>query len=145
LTPEASYNVGAPIQGVWLQRSVESSSKIITAIHAEQLIGGDDGGMWRCELSLFTLQLSPVEFGSSFTLEARLELPDFYLWLLEGDFILFVDGLMDIRVWNWKLGLWGHITDETNRPIDGLVGVFSVLGNSALIFPGFDSVVASQT
>lgn len=123
----------APIQGVWLQRSIESSSKIITAIHAEQLIPDGDEVIWRCELNLFTLQLSSIEFESSFTLEASLELPDFYLWLLEGDFIVFVDGSMDILVWNWKLGLWGYITDETNRPVEGPVGVFSVLVNSVLI------------
>jgi hypothetical protein len=128
---------------VWLQRSVESSSKIVTAINVEQWVPEDGDGLWRCELNLFTLQLSPVKYGSSFTLEAILDLPDFYLWLLEGDFIVFVDGFMDIRVWNWKLGLWGYIKDDSNVAIDGPVSSICVLG----IFNtnNFVSEVASRT
>jgi len=143
LTPEASYNAGAPIHGVWLQRSAESSSKIMTAINVEQWVSEADDGLEHCELNLFTLQLSPVKYGSSFTLEAILDLPDFYLWLLEGESIVFVDGFMDIRVWNWKIGLWGYIKDDSNMPIDGPVSSICVLG----IFntKNFFSEVASQT
>jgi len=59
-----------------------------------------------------------VAFESTFTLKATLELPDICVWLLEGDFVVFVDGFMEIRVWNWKLGLWGYIVDQMNRAID---------------------------
>lgn len=105
----------------------------MTAINVEQWVSEDDDSLGRCELNLFTLQLSPVKYGSSFTPEAILDLPDFYLWLLEGDFIVFVDGFMDIRAWNWKLDLWGYIKDDSNMAIDGPVGSICVLGYSILI------------
>lgn len=121
MTPKASYQAFGPIQGIWLQRSIESSSKIVTAINIEQLVSDDFEPHWRCELQLLTLQLSPSEDTSIFDHIASLELPEFYIWLLEGDFIVFVDALMDVRIWNWKMGQWGYIKDATNEAIDGPV------------------------
>lgn len=116
LTPEAEHYVGAAIQGIWLQRTVESASKIVTAIHVQQ-----EPFQERCELQLLTLQLSAIEFGASFQPVASIELAGFYLWLLEGDFVIFVDEAMNMRIWDWQSGYWGLIKDPTNQVMNAPV------------------------
>lgn len=110
MIPEASFHTHASIYGVWLQRSVESSSKIITAIHTQPIAWEESS-----ELQVLHLQLSSERQKSSFHLVAGLALPGFCLWLLEGDFIVIVDENMVVKIWNWKSDQWGIIRDPTNE------------------------------
>lgn len=113
LSPKAEHYVGASIQGIWLQRSVESASTIVTAIHVQSEPLGN-----QCELQLLTLQLFDVEVAATFKPMASIELTEFFLWLLEGDFVIFVDGSMNVKIWNWKSGAWGLIKDPTNEVLN---------------------------
>ncbi|KAF8314774.1 hypothetical protein DL93DRAFT_991877 [Clavulina sp. PMI_390] len=109
MKPEAQYSSeGRPIQGVWLQRTAESPSKIVAIIYIQP------HSLSPSELRVLILNLSSEPQKSSFELQASLLLPWPNLWLLEGEYVLYVDDGMNVRVWNWRDDLWGVINDPTN-------------------------------
>lgn len=113
--PKLSLYLSAPVQGIWMQRSFRSASIIVIAVVTETYVAGH---VFVC-VHIVELTISSVEGESAFECVAASMLPDYNLWILEGDYFMIVDTQLQIRIFNWKLGQWGHVHDPAYAPDPG--------------------------
>lgn len=112
IAPMLSLYLSAPIAGIWMQRSIRSASIIVIAAVTETYTAD----YVSVHVDIVELTISPVEGESAFERIAASVLPDYNLWILEGDYFIVVDTQLQIRIFNWKLGKWGHVHDPANAP-----------------------------
>lgn len=112
IDPKLSLHLAAPIAGIWMQRSIRSASIIVIAAVTETYTAD----LVSVHVHIVELTIASVEGERAFQTVAESVLPDYNLWILEGDYFIIVDTQLQIRIFNWKLGKWGHVHDPANAP-----------------------------